>query len=38
MVSLGRLGAIPVPHCPVIFNGTNWGELTFLMEMYMSEQ
>ncbi|CAD6269865.1 unnamed protein product [Miscanthus lutarioriparius] len=33
-----RPGAIPVPRCPVIFNGTNWGDFVFHPEVHMDGQ
>ncbi|TVU34447.1 hypothetical protein EJB05_16279, partial [Eragrostis curvula] len=33
-----RPGAIPVPRCPVLFNGINWGEFAFHMEVHMGGQ
>jgi hypothetical protein len=38
MASLGRPGAIPVPRCPVDFNGANWSEFAFYMEIHMGGQ
>ncbi|CAD6214062.1 unnamed protein product [Miscanthus lutarioriparius] len=38
MASLGRPDAILVPRCPVIFNGTNWGDFVFHMEVHMDGQ
>jgi hypothetical protein len=38
MASLGQPGAVPVPRCSVVFNGTNWSEFAFHMEIYMGGQ
>jgi len=38
MASPGRPGAVLVPRCPVIFNGTNWGDFVFHMEVHMDGQ
>jgi hypothetical protein len=38
MASLGRPGAVVVPKCPIIFNGTNSGDFVFHMEVYMDGQ
>uniref|UniRef100_A0A0A8ZB99 Uncharacterized protein n=1 Tax=Arundo donax TaxID=35708 RepID=A0A0A8ZB99_ARUDO len=38
MASVGRPGAIPIPQCLVLFNGTNWGEFSFHMKVHMSGQ
>ena len=38
MASFGRPGAIPVPRCPVVFNGANWSEFAFHMEIHMGGQ
>ncbi|CAD6220270.1 unnamed protein product [Miscanthus lutarioriparius] len=33
-----RPDAIPVPRCPVIFSGTNWGDFVFHLEVHMDGQ
>lgn len=38
MASFGSLGTIHVPRCPVIYNGINWGEFAFHMEIHMGGQ
>ncbi|CAD6202522.1 unnamed protein product [Miscanthus lutarioriparius] len=38
MASPGHPGAVLVPRCPVIFNGTNWGDFVFHMEVHMDGQ
>ena len=38
MASLGRPGAVPILRCPVVFNGNNWGEFSFHMEIHMGGQ
>jgi len=38
MASPDRPGAIPVPRCPDIFSGTNWGEFVFHLEVHMDGQ
>ncbi|CAD6272483.1 unnamed protein product [Miscanthus lutarioriparius] len=38
MASPGYPGVVPFPRCPVIFNGTNWGDFVFHMEVHMDGQ
>jgi hypothetical protein len=38
MVSPGRPSFVAIPKCHVIFNGTNWGDFVFHMEVHMDEQ
>ncbi|CAD6214061.1 unnamed protein product [Miscanthus lutarioriparius] len=38
MASPGRPDTVLVPRCPVIFNGTNWGDFVFHMEVHMDGQ
>ncbi|CAD6250315.1 unnamed protein product [Miscanthus lutarioriparius] len=38
MASPGRPGAVLVPRCPIIFNGTNWGDFVFHVEVHMDGQ